>query len=45
MISAAAEVAGVLTDLFVILLATKIGDEAFRRLGQPAIVGEISSRA
>jgi Kef-type K+ transport system membrane component KefB len=40
-IFAAADVAGVLTDLFIVLLATKIGDEVFRRLGQPAIVGEI----
>lgn len=34
-------VAGVLLDLFVILLAAKLGDELFKRLGQPAIVGEI----
>lgn len=40
---AAAEgnVAGVLVDLFVILLAAKLGDELFKRIGQPAIVGEI----
>jgi Kef-type K+ transport system membrane component KefB len=30
-----------LVDLFLVLLAAKIGDEVFRRLGQPAIVGEI----
>lgn len=30
-----------ITDLFVVLLAAKIGDEIFKRLGQPAIVGEI----
>jgi Kef-type K+ transport system membrane component KefB len=31
----------VLTDLFVVLLAAKLGDEVFKRIGQPAIVGEI----
>ena len=30
-----------LTDLFVVLLAAKLGDEVFKRIGQPAIVGEI----
>jgi Kef-type K+ transport system membrane component KefB len=34
-------VAGALVDLFVVLLAAKLGDELFKRLGQPAIVGEI----
>jgi Kef-type K+ transport system membrane component KefB len=34
-------VADVLTDLFVLLLAAKLGDELFRRLRQPTIVGEI----
>lgn len=34
-------VADVLLDLFVILLAAKLGDELFKRLGQPGIVGEI----
>jgi Kef-type K+ transport system membrane component KefB len=38
---AATSVAGILTDLFVVLLAAKAGDELFRRLGQPALVGEI----
>jgi Kef-type K+ transport system membrane component KefB len=38
---AAADAAGVLTDLFLVLLAAKLGDEAFKRIGQPAIVGEI----
>jgi len=33
--------ADVLFDLFVLLLATKVGDELFKRLGQPAMVGEI----
>lgn len=40
-LAAATEVADVLVDLFVILLAAKLGDEVFKRLGQPAIVGEI----
>jgi Na+:H+ antiporter len=31
----------VLLQLFVLLLATKLGDELFKRLGQPALVGEI----
>jgi Kef-type K+ transport system membrane component KefB len=31
----------VLSQLFVLLLATKLGDELFKRLGQPALVGEI----
>ncbi|HUH14632.1 MAG TPA: cation:proton antiporter [Gaiellaceae bacterium] len=34
-------VAGALVDLFVVLLAAKLGDEVFKRLGQPTIVGEI----
>lgn len=33
--------AEVLTDLFLVLLAAKLGDEIFKRIGQPAIVGEI----
>jgi Kef-type K+ transport system membrane component KefB len=40
-VAASTGVADVLTDLFVLLLAAKIGDEIFRRIGQPAIVGEI----
>jgi Kef-type K+ transport system membrane component KefB len=32
---------GVLFQLFVLLLATKLGDELFKRLGQPALIGEI----
>ncbi|TMB57456.1 MAG: cation:proton antiporter [Chloroflexi bacterium] len=31
----------VLFQLFVLLLATKVGDEIFKRLGQPALIGEI----
>ena len=38
---AAGDTASVLTDLFVVLLAAKLGDEVFKRIGQPAIVGEI----
>ena len=33
--------AAILTQLFVLLVATKIGDEVFKRLGQPTVVGEI----
>ena len=30
-----------ITDLFLVLLAAKLGDEVCKRIGQPAIVGEI----
>jgi Na+:H+ antiporter len=40
-LAAAGDTASVLTDLFVVLLAAKLGDEVFKRIGQPAIVGEI----
>jgi Kef-type K+ transport system membrane component KefB len=40
-IAAASPAAGVLVDLAIILAAAKIGDEIFKRIGQPAIVGEI----
>lgn len=42
-VAAAADgvVAAALVDLFVVLLAAKLGDELFKRLGQPTIVGEI----
>ncbi|MEK6190972.1 MAG: cation:proton antiporter [Chloroflexota bacterium] len=33
--------AGVLFQLFVLLAAAKVGDEIFKRLGQPTLVGEI----
>ena len=33
--------ATVLLDLFLVLLAAKLGDELFKRIGQPTIVGEI----
>ncbi|HUP33568.1 MAG TPA: cation:proton antiporter [Gaiellaceae bacterium] len=39
--AAGGAVAGALVDLFVVLLAAKVGDELFKRLGQPTIVGEI----
>jgi Kef-type K+ transport system membrane component KefB len=31
----------VLLQLFVLLLAAKIGDEVFKRLGQPTVIGEV----
>lgn len=40
-LAAAGDTAAVLTDLFVVLAAAKLGDEVFKRIGQPAIVGEI----
>ena len=35
----------ILRQLFVLLLAAKIGDEVFKRLGQPPIIGEILAGA
>ena len=40
-VGAATGVADALVALFVVLLAAKLGDELFKRLGQPALVGEI----
>jgi Kef-type K+ transport system membrane component KefB len=40
-IAAAGDTASVFTDLFLVLVAAKLGDEIFKRIGQPAIVGEI----
>jgi Kef-type K+ transport system membrane component KefB len=40
-LAAVGDTADVLTDLFLVLLAAKVGDEVFKRIGQPAIVGEI----
>jgi Kef-type K+ transport system membrane component KefB len=40
-LAASSPVAGALTDLFLVLLAAKLGDELFKRIRQPAIVGEI----
>lgn len=39
--AAATGIADILVSLFVVLLAAKVGDELFKRIGQPAIVGEI----
>ncbi len=40
-IAAASEAAAALTDLAIVLIAAKLGDELFKRIGQPAIIGEI----
>ncbi|HEX8206375.1 MAG TPA: cation:proton antiporter [Solirubrobacteraceae bacterium] len=40
-LAAAADAEDALVALFVVLLAAKIGDELFKRLGQAALVGEI----
>jgi len=40
-LASASDTAGILTDLFLVLVAAKLGDEVFKRIGQPAIVGEI----
>jgi Kef-type K+ transport system membrane component KefB len=40
-LAASSGIAELLTDLFVVLLAAKLGDELFKRLRQPTIVGEI----
>lgn len=40
-LAAAGDTAAVFTDLFLVLVAAKLGDEVFKRIGQPAIVGEI----
>lgn len=39
--AAESPVAGIVADLAIVLLAAKLGDELFKRIGQPAIVGEI----
>jgi Kef-type K+ transport system membrane component KefB len=39
--SSAADSSGALLALFVLLLAAKLGDELFRRIGQPVVIGEI----
>ena len=44
-IASGSDVAAVLTDLFVVLLAAKIGDEICRRIGQPGLIGEIVAGA
>ncbi|HEU4904954.1 MAG TPA: cation:proton antiporter [Solirubrobacterales bacterium] len=40
-LAAATSTSDVILGLFLVLLAAKIGDEVFKRIGQPAIVGEI----
>ncbi len=40
-LAAASPAANALIDLAIILAAAKVGDEVFKRIGQPAIVGEI----
>lgn len=40
-LGAAAGIADEIVALFVVLLAAKIGDEVFKRIGQPSVVGEI----
>ena len=37
----AAETTGIFLALLILLLAAKLGEEVFRRLGQPGIVGEL----
>jgi Kef-type K+ transport system membrane component KefB len=37
-----AETLDVLVGLFILLLAAKVGEEIFRRLGQPGVVGELA---
>ena len=39
--AAAGPIADVLVDLFVVLLAAKLGEELFQRIGQPGLIGEI----
>jgi Na+:H+ antiporter len=41
LVAAESPVAGVVADLAIILLAAKLGDELFKRIGQPALIGEI----
>jgi Kef-type K+ transport system membrane component KefB len=33
---------GILVGLFVLILAAKLGEEVFRRLGQPGVIGELA---
>ncbi len=40
-LAATSDTANILADLFFVLLAAKLGDEVFKRIGQPVIVGEI----
>jgi Kef-type K+ transport system membrane component KefB len=40
-LAAAAGTAGALLDLFIVLTAAKVGDEVFKRIRQPTLIGEI----
>jgi len=40
-LAAASGLADILLALFLVLLAAKVGDEIFRRIGQPPLIGEI----
>ncbi len=40
-IAASSEIPDVLLSLFIVLLAAKLGDEVFKRLKQPTLIGEI----
>lgn len=40
-LAASTDAAGALTDIFIVLLAAKLGDELFKRIHQPTVVGEI----
>jgi len=40
--SASADTVEILVGLFLLLLAAKVGEEVFRRLGQPGVVGELA---
>jgi Kef-type K+ transport system membrane component KefB len=40
--SASADTLDVLVGLFILLLAAKVGEEIFRRLGQPGVIGELA---
>lgn len=40
-VAAATEAAAAITDLAIVLFAAKVGDEIFKRIGQPALIGEI----
>lgn len=37
--------AEILTQLFAVLLAAKVGDELFKRIGQPPLIGDIAALA
>lgn len=44
-IAASDALAAALLDIFIVLLAAKLGDELFKRIGQPTVVGEILAGA